>query len=71
MKAVYLAMYLFGFCIGVPMLALVVVAYAQQADFAVALRRGRGAGRGLEGHGGLLAPAPRLTLAHARRTVGG
>lgn len=37
MKAVYLAMYLFGFCLGVPMLAIVAVAYAQQADFAIAL----------------------------------
>jgi hypothetical protein len=37
MKAVYLAMYLFGFCLAGPMLAIAVIAYAQQADFAVAL----------------------------------
>jgi hypothetical protein len=36
-KAVYLAMYLFGFCLAGPMLAITAVAYAQQADFAVAL----------------------------------
>jgi hypothetical protein len=36
-KAVYLAMYLFGFCLAGPMLAIAAVAYAQQADFAVAL----------------------------------
>src|SRR4051794_33930170 len=31
---VYLAMYLFGFCLACPMLVLVAIAYAQQADFA-------------------------------------
>jgi hypothetical protein len=36
-KAVYLAIYLFGFCLAGPMLAVTAVAYAQQADFAVAL----------------------------------
>jgi len=30
-------MYLFGFCLAGPMLAITVVAYAQQADFAMAL----------------------------------
>jgi hypothetical protein len=37
MKAVYLATYLFGFCLAGPMLAITAIAYAQQADFAVAL----------------------------------
>ena len=36
-KAVYLATYLFGFFLACPMLAITAIAYAQQADFAVAL----------------------------------
>jgi hypothetical protein len=58
-KAVYLAMYLFGFCLACPMLALTAVAYAQQANFAVAL-----------GALGALAVAGKATAVSWRRLPG-